>query len=387
MTEVVQFPKTIALMKSVAEDRSVPASQLCIMTSSGKQFTETCGWIDPENQKIPARNDTLFDLASVTKLFTTATFMQLCAAGEVMVDDPVSALLPDFVGFRQIKPFEEPLISGAFRDVSDGFTGPVDAEKITFRQLLSHSSGIPAWRPLYLEPDVRTAKQAVLKTFFSYEPGTNVVYSDLNLMLIGWSIEALTGLSLDNAVRQLVTEPLNLRQTRFVPKVDSRNPVAIAPTEICHWRKRRLIGEADDENAGFFNGVLGHAGLFTTASDLASFGAAFLPPFSFLPFEVVFEMTHSQAISKDGLMNRGIGFQLWSNDSTASFFPFSTEVFGHTGFTGTCLWVDPQREISVALLTNEVWNGRYNRKIAPFRLSVFKSLLDELEQNKCEFLE
>ena len=312
--------------------------------------------------------------------------MKITKDGNIRLDDPVCEILPEFTGSRMIRPFEEPLNPGKFRDVSDGFDGTVNASKITFRQLLTHSAGLPAWLPLFRGKSDRDAREIVMGTFFSYEPETDVVYSDLGFLILGWAVEKVTTTSLDQAIRNLVLAPLGLNHSGFRPLDASFRSVlplpedGIVPTEICGWRNRRLIGEVDDENSAFLKGVCGHAGLFGTAEDLATFGSAFLPESNFFPNAIIHEMTHSHAVSKDGLMNRGFGFQLWSPDPAASYAPLSRQTFGHTGFTGTAVWVDPQRELVITLLTNEVYNGRFNRRIAPFRLQVIQTILEEIDQ-------
>ncbi len=380
------FPKVQYILDQAASDGSIPSLQLCIRKKDELIFSCISGWIDPETKKRPVKKETLFDLASITKLFTTAAFMKIAENGSLRLDDPVCKILPEFTGSRRIRPFEEPLNPGKFRDVSGGFDGPVNASKIIFRQLLTHSAGLPAWLPLFREKSDQDARESVMRTFFSYEPETDVIYSDLGFLILGWAVEKVTAASLDQTIRNLVLVPLGLNHSGFRPLDAGFHSVlplpedGIVPTEICRWRNRRLIGEVDDENSAFLKGVCGHAGLFGTAEDLAAFGSAFLPESSFLSEAVIREMTRFRAVSKDGLMKRGIGFQLWSPDPAASFAPLSQQTFGHTGFTGTALWVDQQRELVIALLTNEVYNGRFNRKIAPFRLRVIQTILEETDQ-------
>ncbi len=380
------FPKVRALLDQAALDGSIPASQLVIRKPDKVVFSCAAGWTDPEIRQNPVNKETLFDLASITKLFTTTAFMRLVTGGSFRLDQPVSNVLPEFSGWRESRPFEEPLEPGKFRDVSADFAGPVDASKITFRQILTHTSGLPAWLPLFREENALAARNHVLQTSFSYQPDSDVVYSDLGFLLLGWAIEKASGLSLEQSIQKLVLTPLRLPHSGYRPLDEDFHALlplpsdGAAPTGICRWRNRRLNGEVDDENSAFLHGVSGHAGLFGTAEDLAAFGSVFLMGSSFLPATAMDEMTRSQAISKDGLMNRGLGFQRWSPDPTASFAPLSRQTFGHTGFTGTALWIDPQRELVIALLTNEVYNGRFNRKIAPFRLEVSKTILEEMEK-------
>ena len=393
-----------------------PAAQLAVRWRGDVVFSEAFGWLDPETRVRPTRPDTLFDMASVSKLFTVTAFMTLIEEGRVALDTPVSAVLPQFSGLRPIQPYEDPLSPGGMVAVSEN-SGFVDAGRVTFHDLLTHTSGLPAWRPLYREPSADAARQMALDTFFSYPTGTQVVYSDIGLILLGMAIERLAGQSLDAAVRNRVTAPLELRNTcylpvksnqkrvksneatvsdRILPLTDNSLPISdysllisnpqslsIAPTEFCAWRNRRIVGAVHDENAYRLGGVAGHAGVFSTAEDIAAFGQTFLDRlsgqrrgFPLLLSSTVDAMTRCYT---DGIgTRRGLGFALWLDDPEASSNPFSQHAFGHTGFTGTCLWMDPERDLVVALLTNEVYNGRQNRGIAGLRVAVHRAIVAAL---------
>jgi CubicO group peptidase (beta-lactamase class C family) len=181
------------------------------------------------------------------------------------------------------------------------------------------------------------------------------------------------GATLDAAVDALVTAPLGLAHTRFLP-LGGPTPHDVAPTERCAWRGRRVLAEVHDENAAMLGGVSGHAGLFATAEDVAMFGQLFLGGGRPLLSErSVGEMTRLQA--EQGDVRRGLGFALWSPDPEASGNPFSRSAYGHTGFTGTSLWVDPERDLVVALLTNDVYHGREGRGIAALRVSLHRAVV------------
>lgn len=192
------------ILIQTAKQCSIPACTMSIIQSGEEIFSTSAGECDKA---------TLFDLASVTKLFTASAFMRLVDSGLIQTEDPVCAVLPEFQGMRGIRPFPEPLIDGQVRDVSHGFSEQVDAGKTTFRQLLTHCSGIPAWLPLYLQNSKERIRELVLTTDFSYQPESDVVYSDLGLILVGWAIEKICGCTLDTAIRNLVTEPLGLKTT------------------------------------------------------------------------------------------------------------------------------------------------------------------------------
>jgi serine-type D-Ala-D-Ala carboxypeptidase len=204
-----------------------------------------------------------------------------------------------------------------------------------------------------------------------------VSYSDIGLILLGLAVEQLTGLPLAEAVQAQVTGPLGLTATCYRPHTHPQQAQTVcAPTEFCAWRQYRVIGEVHDENAAFLGGVAGHAGLFSTAHEVAAFGQSFLDA-TLLRADTIAEMTRLQAA--DGDVRRGLGFALWSPDPEASSHPFSPRTFGHTGFTGTSLWIDPEQALVVALLTNEVYYGRAVRGIAPLRVAVHRMIVNAVD--------
>lgn len=355
-----------------------PATQLVIRQQGGVIYKRAYGWLDPATHQHPTTRDTLFDLASVTKLFVATSFMRLVEAGQVGLDQPVMTVLPAFCGERPIAAYEDPLQSGATVQIVEG-GGTVDAGAVTFRHLLTHTAGLPAWRPLFRQADRTQAETMALTTFFSYPIGTQIVYSDIGLILLGMAVAQLTGQELAAAVRSLVLAPLGLMQTRYLPiGAQACDPAQVAPTEQCQWRQRRIVAEVHDENAAKLGGVSGHAGLFSTAGEVARFGQLFLDGGApLLQPATVTEMRRVQAQAGD--LRRGLGFLLWSPDPEASSNPFSQRAFGHTGFTGTSLWIDPERELVVALLTNEVYHGRVNRRIGQLRVAVHKAIVQAVD--------
>jgi serine-type D-Ala-D-Ala carboxypeptidase len=354
------------------------AAQLEVRVAGKVVISEAWGHVDPEERRRPTRDDTLFDIASISKLFTTATFMTLARDGKVALGDPVSSVLPEFSGRRPIQAYENPQKAGAFVEVAPPGGETVDAGAVTFRDLLCHSSGLPAWRPLNMAGGRDAALRMALSTFFSYPTRSRVVYSDIGLILVGLAVERLSGLPLDGAVKARVLEPLGLRHTRYFPAPVDPQAIAgldIAPTELCAWRKRRIVGEVHDENAASLGGVAGHAGVFSTASDLAAFGQRFLEGGApILDAQTVAEMTRLQ--SEDGAVRRGIGFALWSPDPEASSNPLGRRAFGHLGFTGTSLWMDPERALVVACTTNRVYYGRDSSGIAAFRVALHRAIAE-----------
>jgi serine-type D-Ala-D-Ala carboxypeptidase len=275
--------------------------------------------------------DTRYDLASLTKVVATLpSVLNLVAAGEIALDDTV----------------------GRFFSNAGWFQSPSLADT-TVRSLLAHTAGLPAWRPLFAQlGDRRTALAAVLQSPVE-RPG-EVVYSDLGFMLLGAIVERVAHERLDAFARREVFEPLGMTATGFGPLTG----VPVAATEDCGWRDRVLEGEVHDENAVVWDGVAGHAGLFGTAADVARYARAWLGADGRLgPAEVLAEATREQARSPDGAL-RGLGWALAPVPGTVAaaegFMGVGARGFGHTGFTGTSLWIDPHDGIAVVLLTNRV---------------------------------
>lgn len=334
----------------------------------GKQIYQAAvGDLDPDGKpgSQPTRLDTLFDLASLTKLYTTTSFLRLVDAGKVTVDTPVGSVLPEFNGLRSIRPYEHPLYPGQTIEIVPPTNKKVNASAVTFRHLLTHSSGLPAWRNLHLGEDEAARLRLCLTTPFAYPTGSRVLYSDIGLILVGAAIERLTGLPLDAAARQLTLDPLGV-SAHYGPIP----PGNVAPTEICPWRKRRLVGEVDDENAATLHGVAGHAGLFGTAGDVATLGQLYLyGGGTLIGATLAYEATRSQ------FQDRGLGWMMIS-ERDAPGYRLSSGSYGHTGFTGTSLWVDPQRELVCVLLTNRVFFGRFATQIDGFRRQFYNALID-----------
>jgi serine-type D-Ala-D-Ala carboxypeptidase len=346
-----------------------PAAALEIWQHHDCVFSRTFGWIDPDARRVPVSAATRFDLASLTKLFTTIAFLRLARDGRVRLDDRVSLVLPRFAGLRELQPYEDPLHPGIL--ISVPFTGSapksVDAGTVTFRQLLAHTSGLPAWRPLFRSGGVEPAREMLFGTFFSYPPDARVLYSDLGFMLLGEAVIALTGQQLPEAFGRLVFRPFGLRATGFLP-----DATQVAPTEICGWRQRRLIGEVDDENCAVLGGVAGHAGLFAPVGDLARFGEHLLTVQDGEAGSWADQLGREQAA--EGPLRRGLGTLLWSPDPDSFGHPFHPGSFGHTGFTGSSLWVDPVNQVVVALCTNRVYYGRDRTGIAELRVALHRAV-------------
>ncbi|WP_205650472.1 serine hydrolase domain-containing protein [Actinoplanes solisilvae] len=297
---------------------------------------DTTGIVElPPDQRVPARTDTLWDLASISKLFTTIVVLQQVESGRVSLDAPVATYLPEFA-----------------------------KEQITVRHLLTHTSGLPAFLPFYSRyptPEERLAAAITTPVTAGTAPGKQYVYSDIGLITLGVLVERVTGKALATAVRDGVTGPLRMRDTGYNPSARERT----AATEYQPYVNRGMVrGEVHDENAWSLGGVAGHAGVFSTADDLAILCQTLLNGGSYKGRRIL-----SAGMARQALINynadllpqypdsaRGLGFELakqWYMDGMTS-----PVTFGHTGFTGTSVVIDPLDQSFLILLSNRVHPDR-----------------------------
>lgn len=334
-------------------------------------FSTALGTLDPDgrlDQGQDVTHETLFDFASLTKLYTATAFFRLLDGGVVKLDTPVSKVLPEFSGERAIRPYPHPLNTGELVSMVLETEERIDAGGVTFWHLLTHSSGLPAWLNLREADDIPARLAMCLSASFAYPPGSQVVYSDIGFILLGLAVAKLNGTALEAAMQSLVIRPMGF-SLRY-----GLIPENVAPTEFCQWRGRRLIGEVHDENAATLNGVAGHAGLFGTASDAAGLGQIFLSEGAHL----ISKEIAAEAVSEQ-IDERGLGWMMRSLSGSSSGQYFSAGSYGHTGFVGNSLWVDPERKLVCALLTNNVFYGREKDAIIAFRKRFHDTVIESLE--------
>jgi len=371
-----------------------PAAVLWVQHQGRPLFRRAYGWLDPAARRWPAREDILFDLASLTKLFTATAFLTLVAAGKVTLDTPVVQALPELRGRHPLLPDMDPHAKVPLPPNPRYQGMDIDAGAVTFRHLLSHTAGLASWvalcdpasaagpvpLPHRLPPEVRQRRLAALLRAprFVYPPGAGLTYSDVGFILLGEAVARLAGMPLPAYLAQAVLEPLGLRRTIYNPLAQGVPQSQIAPTEQCPWRGRRLWGEVHDENAACLGGVAGHAGLFAPAEDVARLGQwALASADDLLPAGLKQEMVREQAW--EGAERRGLGWKLQTPAQSPVGPAWSSASFGHTGFTGTSLWVDPQRDLVVVLLTNRVYFGREGAGIARLRVQVHQAIADAVD--------
>jgi CubicO group peptidase (beta-lactamase class C family) len=298
------------------------------------QYADGSGTKLPEDQRVPMRQDTIFDMASVSKLFTSIAVMQLVEAGDVDTDEPVATYLPEF-----------------------GVNGK---ESITVGQLLTHTSGLVAWLPLWSAyPDVPSRIKAVMDVAPRTTPGTNYEYSDLNLITLGVLVERVTGKKLDKVVADRITKPLGMVDTGYNPPAAKLD--RIAATEFQTAPGRGMIrGSVHDENAWSLGGVAGHAGVFSTAGDMAILAQTILNGGTYRNKRIMRPETVTAMLANHNEdfpgHDHGFGFelnQMWYMGGLSG-----PRTAGHTGYTGTDMVIDPASRSFAILLTNRVHPSR-----------------------------
>lgn len=356
-----------AALQSAVDDSVFPGAVLAVRLHGELQCMAVAGRLSSEPPGLPVQPSTIYDLASLTKPLATATSVLLLSQrAKVALDEPVQQLLAELEGT------------------------PIG--QATVRDLLAHRSGLPGWRPLYERLDARgivpglsefnrPVTQHVLKLIrdepLIYARGEQCVYSDLGFMLLGFLVERLSRMALDLWCEEAIIRPLRAEPLMFCPPVKPAqsgvvrptiDALRIAPTEQDEWRNQLLRGEVHDENASAMGGVAGHAGLFGTAESVLAVSGAWLRGYhggeSILDGELVRQFTTRQKSAPRSSWALG-----WDTPSapSSSGSCFSERSFGHLGYTGTSLWIDPLCELEVVLLSNRVHPSRRNEKIKVFR--------------------
>lgn len=331
------------------ETSHAPGAAAYVGDRAGTYFEETRGWRQVEPAKLPAEPDTPYDLASLTKVVATATaVLMLRDEGVLDLDDRVHRHVP-------IPAFHS----------------------ITLRHLLTHTSGLVAGKPYYKDAssvDEMLARYAALE--LEHEPGAHWRYSDAGFMLLGRVVELAARDSLDAFCRRRIFEPLGMTRTGFKPP--AAWAASCAATENCAWRGRVLVGAVHDENAYAVGGVSGHAGLFSTAADLARFCRALLDGKLLKP-ETVDEMTRRGQLALQPRQGLGWWLDAWPGDprtgNCIGFLPVRSS-FGFSGWTGTSLWMDRETGLFAILLGNTCHPTRAARDNHSLRRTFYAAVAD-----------
>ena len=310
--------------------------------------------------------DTLFDLASVTKAIATTTMaMILYERGLLELEAPVSGTIPEFLTDDQRR------------------------HAVTFRMLLAHSSGLPAYEKLFLKAGSRDQLlQAAFTTPLTADPGTHAEYSDIGFIVLGMALERIAAESLDGFCQREIFGSLGMAKTTFNPPPQLRGKIPPTADEredrnsaTAHstFRNRIVQGEVQDENAYVLGGVAAHAGLFSTAEDVARLAQMMLSGGSpILRPETIALFTRREA-SPSGT-SHALGWDTPSAPSQSGKY-FGPGAYGHLGYTGTSLWIDPDRQLSITLLTNRTWPDCSNQAIKQVRPRIHDAIVESMNRS------
>lgn len=337
-------------MRQALSDSVFPGAVLLVAKDDSLLFHEAYGHANLLTNRTMSR-ETVFDLASLTKpLATTLALLHLIHENRLTLACTLAEVLPPFGGMEK----------GA----------------ITIRQLLSHTSGYPDYRPFFeslrtMSPETRVTalRDLLIREPLAYLPGQHTVYSDLGFMVLRWVVETLTGQRLDRFLAETVYSPLGIEDLFFIdldaPQMIRRS---YAATEQCPWRKRLIEGAVHDDNAFVVGGIEGHAGLFGTAQAVFHLLRVLMSAYRQDPGAHRFDpLQLARVFTRQPDSDRALGFDMPAASGSSSGRLFSARTVGHLGFTGTSFWMDLDRSIIVILLTNRVHPTRANEKIKRFR--------------------
>lgn len=347
-----------------------PGAVLLVAYRGEVVFFSNVGYRVLITEQEPMTLDTIFDLASLTKvLATTPAMMKLVDEGKVGLDQTLSELIPALLGSKK---------------------------DLTSLLLLCHSAGLPDWMPFYqklvehpLEDRKKIVRQWIIEEPFVYPPGNGFIYSDLGFMLLEWVIEERAGEGLAGYLHRHFYGPLGLKRTFFsgnphrspFKKEGNEMKEGFAATEDCPWRKRVIRGEVHDENAYALGGYSGHAGLFGTAEEVYNIVNLVREHYLGLRDDYLRPGTVRKFLRNQDLVKgstRTLGWDTPSEEGSSAGRYFSKNSVGHTGFTGTSVWMDLDKDVIVVLLTNRVHPTRKNEKIKAFRPRIHEAIMGEL---------
>jgi beta-N-acetylhexosaminidase len=348
------FDETRQLLDSYVATGAFPGAALAVGYRGELVLDAAAGRLDYNPATPEVAGATLYDLASVSKAVgTTSAAMMLADSGRLLLDAPVRDYLPEFQGANK--------------------------EKVKVVHLLQHTAGLPAWLPLFKEAHgYEEFMKRVYALPLEAEPGKRALYSDFSMILLGEILTRACGRPLDQFLSERLFGPLGMQSTLYRPSEELL--YRIAPTENDPWRQRVVRGEVHDENASAMGGVAGHAGLFSTSRDLAIFSQMMLFRGMYDHRRYFRADTLDRFTSAPGSSPDALG---WSKPSSSNWTGkvFSSSAFGHTGFTGASIWIDPQRQLFIVLLTNRVHPSRENARIDEARQKITESILRGLGIN------
>ena len=365
----MDFSKIDEIINALTEENIIPAVAVAVGIDDKIVYENAAGNIIESGHKV--RGDSRFDIASLTKIFTGICFMQLLEEGYFSLDQPVCEFFPQMAGLRSI-------------EKNGKVIGHVDASKITWWNVLTHTTGM-GWTREKTRPSLPGIDKSLNVIFdlpFAYNTNEHVIYSDIPIILMGKAMEIVEQKPIDEIVENRLIERLRLKSTgyrrlsQYSSLIDIQKKI-IPPTEYDNiFRKKRVWGEVHDENAWTMDGVSAHAGIFSTASDVCELMMEFnkaRKEGGILSSETAMEMSSLQT-EEDG-DRRGLIWQLRSNAENAYTQVLSDRSYGHGGFTGCFAWNDPDRNMSIVFLSNDIYNGRDNRVLPKYRKQIMEAII------------
>lgn len=363
-----RFPRVYSLLDEAIRTQAFPGASFGVLADNEIVALDGVGRFTYENASPPVTSRTVYDLASITKvLATTSMTMLLYQKGQLELDQPLIGWLPEFAA---------------------GESAEGERHRVTLRMLLAHSSGLPGYSPLFARcANKDSLFAACLRQPLEAQPGSRSEYSDLGFILLGRILELIAGESLDRYCAREIFAPLGMSSACFGPPPGWAQ--WIAPTEIdSTFRGRKIQGEVQDENCFVLGGVSGHAGLFSNAIDLLRYARSLIQTLSSKnnsslevqcasPFNPeTIDLFISRAELPPG-SSRALGWDTPSQPSSSGKF-FSRRSAGHLGYAGTSLWIDFERRVAVALLTNRTWPSRESKAIQQVRPALHDAIMTAL---------
>jgi serine-type D-Ala-D-Ala carboxypeptidase len=349
-----QFQRAFQVLNQAIAQRAFPAASIAVVDRGRVAALRAFGRFTYPSDSPEVTTQSIFDLASLTKVVaTTSMAMILYERGLLDLDAPVVAIVPEFT------------------------RGDARRKAVTVRMLLTHSSGLPAYEKLFLRAKTREELLgAAYATGLTADPGSRTEYSDIGFIVLGVLLERVADEGMDGFCQREVFGRMGMAQTTFRPPPSWR--ASIPPTADDRvFRQRVVQGEVQDENASVMGGVAGHAGLFAPAADLGKFALAMLGEQPALVAPQTLEVFTRRESFPPG-SSRALGWDTPSPPSQSGKY-FSARSFGHLGYTGTSLWIDRERQLSVTLLTNRTWPDSSNQAIREVRPAFHDAIVEALE--------
>jgi CubicO group peptidase (beta-lactamase class C family) len=347
-----QFSEIDSVIMHAIQNSAFPGAVVLVSKDGEVIYEKGFGHFIYDETSSKVSITTVFDLASLTKVIATTTAAMICVDRNLFnLDDPVSKYIPEF--------------------------SENGKENITIRNLLLHNSGLPAWKKFYNQSmDVESIIKNIYATKPEYSSGIKTVYSDLGIIVLGKLIETVTGKKLNEFCHEEIFLPLEMNDTYFNPPDSVK--YRIPPTEFDkQWRKKLVQGEVHDETSSLLGGVAGHAGLFSTARDLSKLCQMLLDEGIYKGKPIIKAETIKLFTKRfSPQSSRALGWDIKSETKSSAGSKFSNASFGHTGFTGTSVWIDPERKVFVVFLSNRVYPSRENKKIIRVRPELHDAVID-----------